>query len=250
MYIGITGFRDRMECETVLKAVRPLPAGCQLHLGVMTGRKKLSGIPSKWNQSFLSLEELAGIFPDSATDAMYCVHYADYSNESELVSPAQTEQHLRSIIQTVGAKLNAIQLDMVLPSPEAINPLMQAYPHIDWILQLNPETFAITKDVSGLMERLRAYVRLRYVLLDFSKGTGKPMDAAQLMPIYRQLSSQYEVVLAGGLGPTSLHLLGNLLGTTSIDAQGRLTAVNSEPYNTYLNLDDCISYAKQASLAY
>ena len=247
-YIGVTGLKTPEECGALLQAVRPLPAGVRLHLGVMTGRKKLRGLPSKWSTGFLSAGELSRVFASSEPDRMNTLHYADYSSPE--TPAAETQEVLGLAIRACGEHLQAVQLDMVLPPPEALHALGREFPRLEWVLQLNPETFQRLGPAEQVLEHLQAYEHIHYVLLDFSKGTGKPMNTGALQELADAFSSRYGVVVAGGLGPDTLHLLGSMAGKHSIDAQGALLLAGRDPLDPRLDLARAGAYVRKAAEDY
>jgi len=243
-YIGVTGFRDRQEIEEISKFADQLESKCRVHYGVMTGRKKLSDIPSKYSHSFLSYEALDNIFPAATESTMNCVHYADYGED---VDPLITMGILAKICFYCN-NMQALQLDMVLPSEKAINPIVTMFPHIEVILQINPETLA-QKTTEQLKEYLNGFIRVDWLLFDQSKGTGKKGDPAQMEKFINDFP-EYRVALAGGLGPETLTVLGPLQGKTSIDAQGRLTRAGEDQFNPYLDLAKVKAYLQTSTQAY
>jgi len=243
-YIGVTGFRVRHEIEEISNFAKQLPTTCRVHYGVMTGRKKLSDLATKYSHSFLSYEALDSIFPEANEQTMNCVHYADYG---EKVDSETTMLHLGKVCFYT-KNIQAIQLDMVLPPVTAVNPILKMFPNIELILQINPETLA-AKTTKELKDYLQTFYRLDWILFDQSKGTGKKGDAEQMQRFLDEFS-EYNVVLAGGLGPETLNVLGSLQGKTSIDAQGKLTRIGEDEFNPYLDLTKVKTYLSLAAQVY
>ncbi len=86
-------------------------------------------------------------------------------------------------------------------------------------------------DPDEVVSRLREYDELDVldrVLLDKSMGRGLGMNAEALRPFAQAIKKAFPsvgLVVAGGLGPDTLHLMEPLLGefpNISIDAQGKL----------------------------
>ena len=96
--------------------------------------------------------------------------------------------------------------------------------------------------LSGVVDR---------VLLDKSMGMGLGMDAMAMLPFLREISEripQLQLVVAGGLGPTSLHLLDPVLAEfprISFDAQGKLRP-SGDALNEPLDWHYVRSYLYQA----
>jgi hypothetical protein len=246
-YIGVTGVKTPDEHNTLTQHFGT-PEHLRLHIGGMSGRKKLLGLESKYNPGFLDAHELARVFPSATASTMNCLHYADYGQGSGETPAQETTGVLGGAMACCGTNLQAVQLDMILPNPEAINPLMKSFrPHgVEWILQINPQTLERIPNLNDLADYLKSYAHLDYVLVDFSIGTGKAMDREKVAELAAFFAQFYQVAVAGGLGPNTLDLLGPLTGKYSIDAQGKLLAEGSDRFNPVLDLEAAKSYLQRA----
>lgn len=224
-YIGITDF---MTFEQVQQMLSVFKANCKtgqhrrLHVGVMMSQKTLNGLETKWSKAFPGKEVIADIFGSSET--MNCLHYADYEDHDLL----------RNLIQAItwgGENINALQLDMVWPSPNHIAEAIRVLStELEVILQLNAKALAqCDNEPQKVVELLRNYQGVvDHVLLDKSAGKGLGMDALGLLPFARAIREAFPdlgLVAAGGLGPNTMGLVEPLLEefpNISIDAQGRL----------------------------
>lgn len=227
-YIGITDFTDVSQVEEmsrVFEAHRSTESTRKLHVGVMMSYKTLHDIPSRWEHVFPRKERIAHIF--SSPDEYNCLHYADYDNYPDLA------ESLLGAILYGGSNLHALQLDMVWPDPMEIARAIRASGrHVEVILQIGKNAMeAVDNDPGQVVARLRGYRGVvQRVLLDKSMGQGLGMDAQALLPYARAIRDAMPDIgigAAGGLGPTSVHLVEPLLAEfpdLSIDAQGRLRA--------------------------
>ena len=106
----------------------------------------------------------------------------------------------------------------------------QCHPDIEIVVQVGVKAFEqINDDPSELVQKLKEYgTAIDFVLLDRSMGKGKPLDSDSLKPFLFKVSHELPhlgLAVAGGLGPTSLHLIEPLLDDfpeLSFDAQGKL----------------------------
>jgi len=106
------------------------------------------------------------------------------------------------------------------------------YPKIKIILQINSRSLdMVDNDPRKLLRVLRAYnTTVDYVLLDKSMGRGQGMQAEVLMPFVEAIvmhRSDLEIVVAGGLGPDTMHLAAPLVERSqrlSFCAQGQMRA--------------------------
>lgn len=227
-YIGITDFTSVQEvlCANSVLFHR-LPPGSDrlLHVGVMTSFKTLHGIPSRWTDIFPSVHDLRDIF--ACPHVYNCLHYADYEGQED------PSNKLTQVLHKCGPHLHALQLDMIWPDPEQINRWTSLMPsNFEVVLQVGkPAMEYIHHDPNYLVERLREYEgSVHRVLLDMSMGRGVPMEASTLMPHLEILQTHLPhlgLVVAGGLGPFTIHLAQALIAefpNISIDAQSKLRA--------------------------
>ncbi|MFA6536360.1 MAG: hypothetical protein WC250_00580 [Candidatus Paceibacterota bacterium] len=229
-YIGITDFTSQKQVlemsEIFLK--HRLCTSRQLAVGVMMSYKTLNNIPSRWSGVFPAKESIAEIFsgrsPAYAQGAvMNTIHYADYENSADLLS------QLKRVAEYGGPNLHAIQLDMTWPGPRAVYNFRKYFPKVKIILQIGPKAFEfLGSDPRGIISMVFSYGGcVDYVLLDKSAGKGQSLEWEGLLPFVKHLMRRVDlnVAVAGGLGPETLHLLGeipNVCSDISIDAQAKL----------------------------
>ncbi len=228
-YIGITDFTSSKQVAhmlAVFRRHRPFKSHRMLHVGVMMSYKTLNGLATKWTDSFPPKETIAGIFScnEGADDLYYCLHYADYDR-------CTTMHDLARAISYAGPQVTAVQLDMPWPDPYVIaGGISASHVHKEVILQVGQRSIEeANDDPQEVVRRVSEYEGLIHrVLLDKSMGRGLGMDAAALLPYARAIKSRFPnlgLVAAGGLGPTSTHLVEPLVREypdLSIDAQGKL----------------------------
>ena len=225
-YIGITDFmsghRARAMRDVFVRAGGP-GINRRLAVGVMMSRKTLCGLPTAWSSAFPKNEEIAQIFQDDRGAVFNVLHYADYSD-------VQFEQCLRMASAFGGPRMQAVQLDMKWPDVEIIRSYRETQNDVAIILQVGKSCFDDAKDQPAeIVRRLAPYAGvIDAVLLDRSMGSGTLLDPARTLPHLEAISTAYPqlgLVVAGGLGPETLHVLVPILQKfpqVSIDAQGRL----------------------------
>ncbi len=196
----------------------------KLGVGVMMSYKTLNSLPTKWSTIFPPKERVSEIFVSDSHSTDYwlfnTLHYADYKSIDVL-------NNLLKATEFGGKNMHALQLDMIWPEPEILQEYQEIYPNIQIILQASSVALdQEDNDPEKLVDRLLSYQEtVDYVLLDKSMGRGLGMDAQALEPFVKVINSRtaLEVVVAGGLGPNTLNLLGPLPHyIVSIDAQSRL----------------------------
>ncbi len=223
-YVGITDYTHLQQVARMRTVRRECPTRKlrQLHVGVMMSYKTLNDLETKWSKAFPPKEKIAEIF--WSRDVMNCLHYADYEEIA-------FEANLRRAIFFGGPGLDALQLDMVWPDPQAIaDAVDDAGKKLEIILQVGGNAIEeADNDPREVVERLRDYDGVIHrILLDKSMGRGLGMDAAGLIPFAAAVSEslpQIGLGAAGGLGPGSVHLVAPLVKEfpdLSIDAQGKL----------------------------
>lgn len=226
-YIGITDFDSREMVDEMWQIFCDRLAHhspYELHVGIMMSWKTLHDQPSKWAAVWPDKSELANIFSHPKT--YNCLHYADYDGKPGLAAD------LASAISYGGDQLAAVQLDMIWPNPCELRMFRGIFPDIEIILQVGRLAFKqVEDDPKRFIEQLGEYEgAVDRLLLDRSGGEGKALDAGLLLPYLRAVREslpELQLGVAGGLGPTTMHLLDPLLDEfngLSIDAQGQLRA--------------------------
>jgi hypothetical protein len=239
-YVGITGFRNQEEVANMLSVFNEsYPEGThRLHVGVMTGYTKIHGISTKFSDSFVCVDDIAGIFSNTAHNVMNCLHYADFRNR-------EFRNTLEQAIYYGGEHLHAIQLDMLWPDPDIIQTAIQATgKKLEVILQIGRTAFdTLYNNPSRIVGSLIKYDGLiTHVLIDKSMGKGIAMDPYELLPHLRAIRARFpslHLVIAGGLGPDTMGLLVPIrreFADISCDAEGRLrlNGDNIDPINREL----------------
>jgi hypothetical protein len=225
-FIGVDDFTDFAQALDMLKTLKQhKSAGSKyvLHVGVMMSWKTLNGEKSKFDGVFPPKESIADIF---GSDETYnCIHYIDYQGRPNL--PDQ----LAKVIHYGGMGIHSVQLDMIWPEPaDVAHGLHMSRRAVEVILQIGANAFDdINHDPAELIARLQQYDgTITRVLLDRSMGRGVPMDPETLEPYIHAIREKLPdmgIVVAGGLGPDTMHLVEPLVRSypgISIDAQGKL----------------------------
>lgn len=234
-YIGITDFTNFLQVEymqRVFKAHLPPEHERRLHVGVMMSRNSLLHLPRqyKWETPIIEPEQVPDIFENP--EVMNCIHFADPKWREDF----EFEKRLYQVLESGGSGINALQLDLDFPDPTAIaNAVHASRKRIEVVLQVSGEI--LKGDPLALIEKLEDYEEIvDYVLFDQSRGRGVPLRSDLLTPYLRAVQEAFPalgLVVGGGLGPSSMHLLGELLQEfpdISWDAQGKL-----RPSGSYLD---------------
>jgi hypothetical protein len=225
LYIGITDFAEREQIVRMSRHIRDFRAIGLPHVlmvGVMISYKTLKDIPSDWTPIWVPKSEADGLFLD-LDNVFNAFHYADYEGVTDV-------EDLCSVALYGGPNMHALQLDMIWPEPQLVSEFRGRFPHIQVVLQVGAQALAqIGDDPAELVSRLKQYgATIDHVLLDKSMGRGKGMDAQVLLPFVQAIADSdlnVGLAVAGGLGPSSLHLVEPLIEKfpdISIDAQGQL----------------------------
>lgn len=241
-YIGVCDLVSPEQTIELLKYI-PTDFSHQLMVGVMMSRKTLFGLPTKWADIFPKKETIKDIFVADPR-VLNTIHYADYGTGGD--ADEMLPRTLLLVEHFGGPNLDAIQLDMIWPDPEDIVLYRRACrgwlrhtkdSRKDILIVLQVGENAMEKcgnDPLLVCERLKAYGdSIDYVLFDKSMGRGKGMDAELLSHYVGALVADCPTLLpavAGGLGPTTMHLVRPLArgySQLSWDAQGRLRPSHS-----------------------
>ena len=227
-YIGITDFTSFQQVEKMLEVFNAHKAKDTkrvLHAGVMMSRKTMLDLPTEFAEAFPRKESIAGIF--SSLDTYNCLHYADYGK----VPDPELAQNLIKAISYGGEKISALQLDIPWPKPSDVAyAKKKCGKDLEIVLQVGQRSFQeVDNDVEKLTSKLLDYYGIvDRVLLDRSMGKGVPLDAQNLLSFIRDIAKHLPrmgMVVAGGLGPETMHLLLPIVAEysqISIDAEGQL----------------------------
>lgn len=225
-YIGITDFTRFEQVEAMLEVFRKHRSPSSerlLHIGVMMSFKTLNGIETKWSKAFPPNEAIADIF--GSNEVFNCLHYADYDHRVGFW------KDLARAIGYGGIGIHAVQLDMVWPDAGDIaNAVHASRKQVEVILQIGKNAIEEAgSDPQQVVDRLADYDGVIHrVLLDKSMGRGLGMDASGLIPFARAIRERLPslgIGAAGGLSPTTMHLVGPLVREfpdLSVDAQAKL----------------------------
>jgi hypothetical protein len=221
-YVGVSDVGGVENITELQKSFSPTEH-LRLKAGITMTRKALWGIPTKWKEVCPPKEDIHKIFYGTFSTVLHVVHYADYDGVD--LAPS-----LEVIAMLGGPHLHAIQLDMIWPDPRVLEACKKAHPKIQFIVQVGTKALDLVGDSPLRMwEAVKNYDGLAdYFLLDRSMGRGKALDARSLVrfvDILYERMTKPGVVVAGGLGPTTLDLVEPLMAMyprLSIDAQGQL----------------------------
>lgn len=228
-YVGITDFTEIRQVLRMLEVFKNFVATGskrQLAVGVMMSRKTLRNLPTKWSKAFPPKENIARIF--GSIETYNCLHYADYE------PPIDDDEVAGDICEALswgGVGIDALQLDMIWPSPTSIfKGLQDSRKKVEVILQIGKNAFCLCDDnPKTMVAKLAEYQNVvQRVLLDKSMGRGLALDAEGLIPFIYAIKEAFPemgIGVAGGLGPDTIHLIRPLIKIIpdlSIDAQGRL----------------------------
>lgn len=223
-YVGVTGFMSPEEVTNTLKDINFKKTNRLLMVGVLASSKTIQGIKNKWPNRYPQFEEIKNIFQNNE-DCLNLVHY----NTKE---PNHLLGQLVDITEEVGSVLHGFQLNIAWPNVTILEQYKDKYPEKTIVLQIGSHAFDMVENSpEKLADKVWQYVErstIDYVLLDPSGGLGQPFDPEKTFRYLEALRGQSNRIglgTAGGLSPTTLHLLKPLLAefqNISIDAEGKL----------------------------
>ncbi len=236
-YIGITGVKNRKECENLLNTVREidLPPSHRVMIGGLASYKGLAWGEVADPDQYAAHGQLETVFINDR-QLFNVLHY----NSRAGGLTAQVIYLLEKVNLVDG-----IQLNIPWPHPRLLRQLRERY-YAEVILQVSAEAAAmLNHDPGRIAAKLTEYDGLiEYALLDPSGGFGKPFDPGYIAPILQAVvDSELNIGwgVAGGLGPGGLEKLEPLLQICprlSWDAQAGLRTTD----NQALDLAACESY--------
>ncbi len=222
-YTGVCDVVSPEDVKAMLAELRSSRADSErrLMVGVMTHPVVVNPdvqVPDKVRTAiqseFPSVEEMSRGFIDDP-DVMNTIHYADLYGPDGPWKAGEAPDVLKNLelcVEHGGPNLDAIQLDMVWPDPDALLQFRRKHPDIEIVLQLGKFSFGEdgTIDPATVTERLSKYGKsVDHVLLDLSMGKGRQMtdeDVAslkKLMWAIQDKTPDIGLAIAGGLGAGS-----------------------------------------------
>jgi len=223
-YIGITGFINRKEIDSILNL---MPESSRLLMvGVLASQNTISGHSNRQVNRYPKIGDIIDIFPEHP-QVLNLLHY----NTKEL---STLYEQLVEIMKLGIKNLHGFQLNILPPDPAELRKFRSLYPEMQIVLQIGSLTF---QEIGNSPDRLATYVSrykgvVEYILLDTSRGTGSPLDTEEIGKYLAVLSEKklgMGVVVAGGLSSTTLNLIEPLIRKSprlSFDAEGRLRDEN------------------------
>ena len=212
-YIGITGITTKEDVSVITEEL-------DNHLGmygILMNRQTVQGRPrhGRW----AGLEDIPDLMKGMPNYALKTIHWCDNSLDEKKV--------LKAIEATEG-NCNAIQLNLVYPSPNFFKMLKENY-NLETIFQIESCMFEKPK---VMKKKILPYVGVvDYVLIDQSMGAGKAIDVRVSRAVANELKDlEFGIVFAGGLDAAKVVEAAALIEEfrASIDAEGRLMKDKSD----------------------
>lgn len=229
-YVGITGFTSRNEVYAVSDSMIAEDSSRLLMVGVLASKKTLSGQKNKWPNRYPRVQDISGIFAQNE-GVLNLIHY---STDNHHENPHFLIDELIQMSQLGGPFFHGFQLNIAWPSSRAIAEFRK-HVVMNKVIVLQIGGKALKKDgvvdysPQELAEKVSWYEHIvDYVLLDPSGGYGVPFDTEKARAYLKAIQAanlNLGLGVAGGLSPTTLHLVEPLLSDfpeLSWDAEGRL----------------------------
>lgn len=219
-YTGVCDVIDPDDVRAMLAELRGSRAdrNRRLMIGVMTHPAVINPSASMSEEvrqaiqsEFPTIEDLSRGFIDDP-DVMNTIHYADLYGPDGPRKAGEAPNVLTNLEKCVeygGPNLNAIQLDIAWPDPDALKEFRKRHPKVEIVLQLGKFSFGEDGkiDEKDVTRRLQEYGKaVDHVLLDLSMGKGRRMtedDVAalkRLMWTIQDTTPDIGLAIAGGLG--------------------------------------------------
>lgn len=244
-YIGITGVTTREQVEEIVRRA-PNDTNAddvgdridrRLSIGFLVSDKTLGGRPVKKFKRYPAVDDVQSLLHPAVFNV---VHYHSEDVEADLVEVSRR----CGLYSGCG-----MQLNIAWPSVERVRDLRRS--EILPILQVGKVAIAQAGgSLDVVVDRVNAYAPfLKYVLVDLSAGEGLPITSEVIDIAMRVFNGSVAVlpVIAGGLGPDSLGLVGSFTSSgyfvgamrsyLSLDAESGLRDDGDD-----LVVDRCITY--------
>lgn len=218
-YTGVCGVTDPEDVVRMLSEIKNSRADSQrrLMVGIMTHPAVINPeapypdvVREDIQGEFPAAEDIAKGFIDHP-DVMNTIHYADMYGPNGPRKAGEAPDVLKNLehcVELGGENLDAIQLDLVWPDPEAVKEFRRRHPEIEIVLQIGKFAFGENGiDEAKIVEKLKGYGKaVDHILLDLSLGKGREMtsdDIADLKRVMRAVQDTMPdigLAVAGGLG--------------------------------------------------
>jgi hypothetical protein len=221
-YVGITGFTDREQVQTLSRYAH-MNDGRLFMVGLLMSSKTLRGESNKWPNRFPTSENMGNIF----TDSIGVLNMIHFHADKDRNLGAEME----AALYRVGRRTDGFQLNMVWPDVKQIQRVKAIYPHLKIVIQVGERSF---RSVQNSPRELAAKLKREYsdvadyVLFDMSGGTGKDLDLSltgRCLSEIREKLPNVGLVAAGGLcGENIADILPLIrkIPDLSFDAEGKL----------------------------
>ena len=227
-YIGITGFMSADEVKQVIEGVDFKTSGKLLMVGVLASLKTLGGQQNKWPNRYPVFDQIKDIFQDNEN----CLNLIHYNTKDVSLLLSQMVE----VTAKAGPNFHGFQLNIAWPDLLVLEGYRHLNPGKVIVLQIGSGAFnQVSNSPTQLAQKVRHYIGLvDYVLLDPSGGLGQPFSPESIRDYLYELKKfegQIGIGVAGGLSPSTLHLLQPLLEeypNISIDAEGKLRTLQPE----------------------
>ena len=229
-YIGATGIVTAADLYTVRDCCALTPWSHRLMAGVLVSAKTLRG---EWATSrrYPHASQVDALLTACAdAGAWPVVHYNTRANGNALT------MELAALVRAFPS-MRGLQLNVVRPSPSAVNAFAVDHPHIEAIVQMNRAAFGDPPVPADAILYARDYPNASHALLDLSGGRGEDIDTSFAAQVARAWPHAGGLGVAGGLGPdaeTTLRALRDDLGADrfailSFDAESRVRVPVEDP---------------------
>jgi phosphoribosylanthranilate isomerase len=234
-YIGVTGITTKEDVQVMTKALD----GHLGMYGVLMSPHTLEG--GKCTGRWANLEDIPGLMAEMPKHALRTIHWCDGTDREKIVSA----------VDATDGYCNAIQLNLVYPSPDIFRMLKEKY-NLTNIFQIEKCMF---EDPIIMKKKMEPYVGIvDYVLIDQSMGAGKLLDAGISKAVASVLKDLgFGITHAGGLNgkrilqPPIPELI--IRDNASTDAEGQLLNYNDKLDHTavvyYIDSAKCIMQSKK-----
>lgn len=225
-YVGVTGVMNAAEAESILVAL-PEDSDRLLMVGVLASSKTIRGVKNKWPGRYPKFTDIKTIFVPHRR-VLNLIHYS--TDDMDTV-----DKQMSFVKSIAGPEFCGFQLNMKWPSRIKLEDYRNAEGVCKIVLQVGRGAMDVIDNSPRKFGKMLATYRhlIDYVLIDPSGGLGRPFDIEKTRNYLYSAASldMCGLAVAGGLSPTTLHLLEPLIEEfpdLSIDSEGRLRTPQPE----------------------
>jgi phosphoribosylanthranilate isomerase len=260
LYLGITGIVNQKEIKQVIdffEANDFSVNGTHMPMiGILVSYRTIDLGSNPSNRRYPSLAEIPKLLEIAGNRTFNTIHF-------NTIRPQVLQEDIARILNLENiydkGLVHGVQFNIAWPPVEQIDKIKNNYPRLKTILQLSSKAIE-NLELDEIVERVKAYYFMDYVLIDPSGGKGLNFDITKSVALYKMFKEsgiRANIGFAGGLSGENIAGaimdLRKELGANefSLDAESNLRVKRSNAYgDDDLDIEKAKKYIEEAAKAF